>query len=138
MGHFTTPFMNIEKRRLPKIHWKFWGGRIDFCVESYWVIESSRIKYLQGSRPESFWYYSIIHGTRWNFSRWNNEYILYKRVVYYFPSRWKKIYLIVFSPKFLFLNFFLKFLTKISVKNDELIHTHTHVHLFKIKNPLKK
>ena len=70
-------------------HWNFWGGgRIDFCVESYWVIESSRIKYLQDSRPESFWYYSTIHRTWWKISRWK------KRVAYYFPSRWKKIYLI--------------------------------------------
>ena len=38
-------------------------------------IESSRIKYLQDSRPESFWYYSTIHGTRWKISRWKNEYI---------------------------------------------------------------
>ena len=41
---------------------------------------------------------------------------VYKRVIYYIPSRWKKLYLIFFSPKFLVLNFFLKFLTKISLK----------------------
>ena len=58
-----------------KEHWKKNLGRIDFCVESYRVIESSRIKYLQDSRPESFWYYSTIHGARWKFSRWKTEYI---------------------------------------------------------------
>ena len=31
---------------------KFIFGLIDFCVESYWVIESSRIKYLQDSRVQ--------------------------------------------------------------------------------------
>ena len=41
---------------------------------------------------------------------------IYKRVTYYFPSRWKIKYLILFSQKFLFLKYFLKFLTKISVK----------------------
>ena len=41
---------------------------------------------------------------------------IYKRVIYNFPSRWKIKYLIVFSPKFVFLKWFLKFLTKISVK----------------------
>ena len=41
---------------------------------------------------------------------------IYNRVIYYFPSRRKIKYLIVFSPKFLFLKWFLKFLTKISVK----------------------
>ena len=82
-------------------HWIFFWGRIDFCIESYWVIESSRIKYLQDSRPESFWYYSTMHGTRWKISRWKKR--VYKRVIYYFLSRWKIIYLMVFSPKFLFL-----------------------------------
>ena len=38
--------LNDRKRTL-----KFFFGRIDFCVESYWVIESSRIKYLQDSGP---------------------------------------------------------------------------------------
>ena len=41
---------------------------------------------------------------------------IYKWVIYYFPSRWKIKYLIVFSQKFLFQKCFLKFLTKISVK----------------------
>ena len=41
---------------------------------------------------------------------------IYKRVIYYFPSRWKIKYLIVFSQKFLFLKCFLKFLTKILLK----------------------
>ena len=41
---------------------------------------------------------------------------IYKRVISFFPSRWKIKYLIVFSEKFLFLKCFLKFLTKISVK----------------------
>ena len=41
---------------------------------------------------------------------------IYKRVIYYFPSRWKIKYLIVFSKKLLFQKCFLKFLTKISVK----------------------
>ena len=57
------------------LHWKKFLGRIDFCVESYPVFESSRINYLQDPRPESFWYYSTIHGTRWKFSRWKTEYI---------------------------------------------------------------
>ena len=57
------------------VHWKNFLGRIDFCVESYPVFESSRIKYLQDPRPESFWYYSTIHGTRWKYSRWKTEYI---------------------------------------------------------------
>ena len=63
----------------------------------------------------TYFFFQCIHGTRWKFSRWKNEDI-YNQVIYYFPSRWKKIYLKVFSPKFLFQNFFLKFLTKISVK----------------------
>ena len=41
---------------------------------------------------------------------------IYKQVIYYFPSKWKIKYLIIFSYKFLFLKCFLKFLTKILVK----------------------
>ena len=41
---------------------------------------------------------------------------IYKQEIYYFPSRWKIKYLIVFSQKCLFLKCFLKFLAKISVK----------------------
>ena len=51
-----SPFRN----EVSQLHWNFFGGRIDFCDESHWVIESSRTKYLQDSRPESFWYYSTI------------------------------------------------------------------------------
>ena len=43
---------------------------------------------------------------------------IYKQVIYYFPSRRKIKYLIVFSPNFFFLKWFLKFLTKISVKKN--------------------
>ena len=71
----TIRSCNFAFRQMPHPHWKIFLGRIDFCVESYRVIESSRIKYLQDSRPESFWYNSTIHETRWKFSRWKNEYI---------------------------------------------------------------
>ena len=43
---------------------------------------------------------------------------IYKWVMYYFPSIRKIKYLIFFSPKFLFLKWFLKFLTKILVKKQ--------------------
>ena len=44
---------------------------------------------------------------------------VYKRVIYYIPARWKKIYSIVFSPQFLVLKLlFQKFLTKISLKKN--------------------
>ena len=46
---------------------------------------------------------------------------IYKRVIYYFPSRWKIKYLIAFPKTFLFLKCFLKFLTKISVKKPSII-----------------
>ena len=48
---------------------------------------------------------------------------IYKLVIYYFPSRQKIKYLIVFSPIFLFPKWFLKFLTKISVKNKNIYIT---------------
>ena len=62
----------------PVIHWKNNFFRIDFWGESYWVIESSRIKYLKDSRPKSFWYYSTIYylyistygRTWWKIPRW--------------------------------------------------------------------
>ena len=43
---------------------------------------------------------------------------IYKQVIYYFPSKRKIKYIIVFPPKFLFLKWFLKFLTKILVKKN--------------------
>ena len=47
-------FFYLRLRQIEEIlnqHSIFFSGRIDFCVESYWVIESSKIKYLQDSRP---------------------------------------------------------------------------------------
>ena len=44
------------------------------------------------------------------------KFSIYKQVIYYFPSRYKIKYLIVFSQKFLLLKCFLKFLTKNLVK----------------------
>ena len=81
----------------------FLGVELTFAL-SHWVIESSRIKYLQNSRPESFWYYStILYNTHIYIYIWRdtvkNSWVkkrVYKRVIYYFPSRWKIIYLIVF------------------------------------------
>ena len=37
-----------------------------------------------------------------NFKVKKRVYIIYKRVIYYFPSRWKKKNVIVFSPNFFF------------------------------------
>ena len=83
----------------------------DFCVEFYRVIESSRIKYLQDSRPESFWYYSTIHGTRWKFSRRKTEYINELYYIIFFIKIEKNIFNSFFTEIFV-----LKLLTKISVK----------------------
>ena len=49
----------------------------------------------------------ILHYSRDTVKNFKVKKRVYKRVIYYFPLRWKKIYLIVFSHKFLFLNFFL-------------------------------
>ena len=61
--------------------WKILGGRIDFCVESYWDIESSRIKYLhKDSRPQSH-SDTILHDSC-DGEKFKCEKRVYKRVIH--------------------------------------------------------
>ena len=71
----------------------FFFSQIDFCVESYWVIESSRSNICKthdhshsDTTPLYIYIYIYISHSE-NFQGEKSS--IYKRVIYYFPSRWK-------------------------------------------------